>query len=208
MPVTAIGLDLAKHVFQVHGADRVGTVVLRRRLRRTEVLKFFSSLPSCLVGMEACSTAHSRTQAPIMLGHDVRLMLVLPRTPRPPDPPAYHVGQPAPGAPCQRSGSSSLEDGAELAELLGRIADETGTGIPPLAHGDHGSNALPFRAPSLPPATACWPSSSGLDRSLLRSPPMAPAIDGLGSCPDRTQAAARSGPGVSPSRATATSDAS
>ena len=58
MQVTTIGLDLAKHVFQLHGVDRAGTVVLRRRLRRAEVVRFFSSLPPCLVGMEACSTAH------------------------------------------------------------------------------------------------------------------------------------------------------
>src|SRR5262249_8594449 len=56
--VTTIGLDLAKHVFQVHGVDAEGATVLRKQLRRAQVLAFFSRLPSCLVGLEACATAH------------------------------------------------------------------------------------------------------------------------------------------------------
>ena len=55
---TTIGLDLAKHVFQVHGVDAEGATVLRKQLRRAQVLAFFSRLPRCLVGMEACGTAH------------------------------------------------------------------------------------------------------------------------------------------------------
>jgi transposase len=55
MQVVRIGLDVAKHVFQVHGVDVDGTVVLRRRVRRTEILDFFARLPACLVGLEACS---------------------------------------------------------------------------------------------------------------------------------------------------------
>ncbi len=74
MQITTIGLDLAKHVFQVHGVDPLGRVVLRRRLRRGEVITFFSSLPPCLVGMEACSTAHHWARELTGLGHDVRLM--------------------------------------------------------------------------------------------------------------------------------------
>ena len=74
MQITTIGLDLAKHVFQVHGIDAEGKVALRRRLRRAEVIAFFSSLPPCLVGMEACSTAHHWARELIALGHDVRLM--------------------------------------------------------------------------------------------------------------------------------------
>ena len=69
-----IGLDLAKHVFQVHGVDQEGRVILRRRLRRAEVVRFFSSLPPCLVGIEACSTAHHWARELIGLGHEVRLM--------------------------------------------------------------------------------------------------------------------------------------
>ena len=56
--VTTIGLDLAKHVFQVHGVDAEGSTVLRKQLRRAQVLAFFSRLPPCLVGLEACATAH------------------------------------------------------------------------------------------------------------------------------------------------------
>ena len=56
--ITTIGLDLAKHVFQVHGIDAQGTTVLRKRLRRGQVLAFFSRIPRCVVGLEACGTAH------------------------------------------------------------------------------------------------------------------------------------------------------
>ena len=55
--ITTIGLDLAKHVFQVHGVDAQGTTVLRKRLRRGQVLAFFSRIPRCVVGLEACATA-------------------------------------------------------------------------------------------------------------------------------------------------------
>ena len=53
-----IGLDIAKNVFQVHGVDDKGTVVIRKRLRRPDILRFFASLPSCLIGIEACSASH------------------------------------------------------------------------------------------------------------------------------------------------------
>src|SRR5260370_19240078 len=56
--ITTIGLDLGKHVFQVHGVDAEGTTVLRRQLRRGQVLAFFSRLPRCVIGLEACATAH------------------------------------------------------------------------------------------------------------------------------------------------------
>src|SRR5215468_8382776 len=56
--VTTIGFDLAKHVFQVHGVDAEGATVLRKQLRRAQVLAFFGRLPPCLVGLEACATAH------------------------------------------------------------------------------------------------------------------------------------------------------
>jgi transposase len=72
--VTTIGLDLAKHVFQVHGIDAEGAVVLRKQLRRGQVLSFFSRLPRCLVGMEACATAHYWARELGALGHEVRLM--------------------------------------------------------------------------------------------------------------------------------------
>src|SRR2546423_6070273 len=56
--IKTIGLDLAKHVFQVHGVDAAGECVLRKRLRRGQVISFFAQLPRCLVGIEACATAH------------------------------------------------------------------------------------------------------------------------------------------------------
>jgi transposase len=58
MQVTTIGLDIAKNVFQVHGIDAAEKVVVRKQLRRNHVLEFFKALPPCLVGMEACATAH------------------------------------------------------------------------------------------------------------------------------------------------------
>lgn len=72
--ITTIGLDLAKRVFQVHGIDEAGTAVVRKRLRRGQVLGFFAGLPPCLVGMEACATAHHWARELTALGHDVRLM--------------------------------------------------------------------------------------------------------------------------------------
>jgi len=72
--ITTIGLDLAKNVFQVHGIDETDGVVLRKRLRRGQVLTFFTSLPACLVGMEACATAHYWARELRALGHEVRLM--------------------------------------------------------------------------------------------------------------------------------------
>ena len=61
MQVTTIGLDLAKNVFQVHGIDATEKVLIRKQLRRGQVIKFFEALASCLVGMEACATAHQTT---------------------------------------------------------------------------------------------------------------------------------------------------
>ena len=74
MPTITIGLDLAKHVFQVHGVDATGQVVIRKKLRRSELLEFFKELPPCLVGMEACGTAHHWGRGLTALGHDARLM--------------------------------------------------------------------------------------------------------------------------------------
>ena len=74
MDITTIGFDLAKTVFQVHGADGEGRAVLRRKLRRGKVLAFFAGLPSCLVGMEACAGAHYWARELQALGHEVRLI--------------------------------------------------------------------------------------------------------------------------------------
>lgn len=72
--VNTIGIDLAKHVFQLHGVDGAGRVVLRRRLRRSQIASFFAALPPCVVGIEACGTAHFWARQIAGCGHDVRLM--------------------------------------------------------------------------------------------------------------------------------------
>lgn len=74
MSIVTIGLDLAKHSFQVHGIDETGRVVVRRQLRRDAVEAFFSALPPCLVGLEACATAHHWARRLAALGHQVRLI--------------------------------------------------------------------------------------------------------------------------------------
>jgi transposase len=74
MRITTIGLDIAKNVFQVHGIDAAEKVVVRKQLRRGQVMKFFEALPPCLVGMEACASAHYWARELTKLGHEVRLM--------------------------------------------------------------------------------------------------------------------------------------
>ena len=74
MQVTTIGFDLAKSVFQVHGVDAEGKIIVTKALRRGQVLPYFSKLAPCLVGMEACSTAHHWARELTKLGHSVRLM--------------------------------------------------------------------------------------------------------------------------------------
>ncbi len=78
--ITTIGFDIAKSVFQVHGVDAEGNVILRRQLKRRYVLAFFQKLPPCLVGIEACAWSHHWSRELQALGHTVRLM-----------PPAYAV---------------------------------------------------------------------------------------------------------------------
>jgi transposase len=72
--VTTVGLDLAKNVFQVHAVDAVGAIVIRRQVRRAQVPLFFSRLPPCLIGMEACAGAHYWARELTKLGHEVRLI--------------------------------------------------------------------------------------------------------------------------------------
>src|SRR5665213_4135117 len=72
--VTTIGLDIAKSVFQVHGVDAQGNVIVRRQLKRRYVLAFFQKLPACLVGIEACASSHHWSREIKALGHTVRLM--------------------------------------------------------------------------------------------------------------------------------------
>ena len=72
--ITTIGLDIAKSVFQVHGVDAAGQVIIRRQLKRRYVLAFFQKLPPCLVGIEACASSHHWSRELKALGHTVRLM--------------------------------------------------------------------------------------------------------------------------------------
>ena len=105
MQVTTIGLDIAKSVFQVHGVDEHGRIVLRKRLARARVLEFFANLPRCVIGLEACGGAHHWSRGLVRLGHDARLM--------PPQDvkarragPALVVGSWEPGAQHPRSGAA------------------------------------------------------------------------------------------------------
>lgn len=72
--ISTVGLDIAKSVFQVHAISDAGEVVVRRQLKRRQVLQFFGALRPCLIGMEACATAHHWARELLKLGHEVRLM--------------------------------------------------------------------------------------------------------------------------------------
>lgn len=74
MQITTVGLDLAKRVFQVHAVDASRDVVVRKALRRSQVLPFFTKLPPCLIGLEACGTSHHWARELTRLGHEVRLI--------------------------------------------------------------------------------------------------------------------------------------
>jgi transposase len=102
MDISTIGLDLAKSVFQVHGVDASGAVAIRKTLRRSQVLSFFTKLPPCLVGMEACGTSHHWTRELMALGHQVRLM-----------PPAYVK-------PYVKRGKTDANDAEAICEAVTR----------------------------------------------------------------------------------------
>jgi transposase len=74
MEIKTLGIDIAKSVFQLHGADASGHTVLRKRLRRNQVLDFMAPLPPCLVGIEACGTSHHWAREISKLGHEVGLI--------------------------------------------------------------------------------------------------------------------------------------
>lgn len=74
MDITRIGIDLAKHVFQIHGVDRHGKVVVKKQLRRSQMLAYFGELPPTLIGMEACGSAHYWARELGKMGHEARLM--------------------------------------------------------------------------------------------------------------------------------------
>jgi transposase len=100
--VTTIGLDIAKNVFQVHGVDAAGAVVAVKSVRRAQLLIFFASLPSSLVGIEACSSAHHWARALIAMGHRVKLI-----------PPAYVK-------PYVRRNKNDAVDAEAICEAVGR----------------------------------------------------------------------------------------
>ncbi len=102
MEITTVGIDLAKSIFQVHAVDAAGHVVVRKALRRAQVVPFFARLPRCLVGMEACGTAHHWARELMKLGHDVRLM-----------PPAYVK-------PYVKRGKTNANDAAAICEAVTR----------------------------------------------------------------------------------------
>ena len=74
MDITRIGIDLAKNVFQLHGVDRTGKAVVKKQLRRSQMLTYFSKLPPTLIGMEACGSSHYWVRELSKMGHDARLM--------------------------------------------------------------------------------------------------------------------------------------
>jgi transposase len=100
--VTTVGLDIAKSVFQVHGADAAGQAVIRRQLKRRYVLAFFQKLPPCLVGIEACASSHHWSRELQALGHTVRLM-----------PPAYVK-------PCVKRQKNDMADAEAICEAVTR----------------------------------------------------------------------------------------
>lgn len=100
--ITTMGLDLAKQIFQIHGADAEGNVIINRKLRRAEVLRFFEKTPPCLVGIEACGSAHYWAREIAALGHDVRMM-----------PPAYVK-------PFVKRGKTDAADAEAISEAVTR----------------------------------------------------------------------------------------
>ncbi len=125
--VATIGLDIAKEVFQVHGADADGVTLFNRRLRRAELMQFFENLPRCLVGLEASSTAHYWARSITSLGHEVRLI------------PAQYV------KPFVKRGKTDANDAEAINEALTRKTMR----FVPVKTADQQAAALIFRARDL-----------------------------------------------------------
>jgi transposase len=107
MSVSIVGLDIAKSVFQVHGADDAGNPLIRRQLRRRDVLKFFAKLERCIVGIEACHSSHYWARELIALGHDARLI------------PTQYV------RPFRRGGKNDANDAEAICDALSRPSINT-----------------------------------------------------------------------------------
>jgi transposase len=107
MQVTSIGLDIAKSVFRVHGADANGKPIVRRQLRRRDVLRFFANQERCLIGIEACHTSHYWARELIALGHEVRLI------------PTQYV------RPFRRGGKNDANDAEAICDALSRPSINT-----------------------------------------------------------------------------------
>ena len=141
MQVSTIGVDLAQNVFQVHDVDSAGKVVITRQLRRKQVIDFFSKIPACLVGMEACGTAHHWAREVSKLGHIGRLM-----------PPSSVKGY------VKRS-KNDAADAADICDVVTRHdavrADQVGRSA---SLADVASNGGSFN-PSAHAADQCAPSS-------------------------------------------------
>jgi transposase len=143
MQVSTIGVDLAKNVFQVHGVDSAGKVVISRQLRRKQVIDFFSKIPPCLVGMEACGTAHHWAREVSKLGHTVRLM-----------PPSYVKGYV----------KRSKNDAADAAAICEAVTDQAAGHF--LGAKDLRSTAA-YRRGSGPLRRASQPFAHGRERDIL-----------------------------------------
>ena len=102
MQVTTVGIDLAKHVFQVHGITKDGGAVFNRAIRRAQLIQFFTKLEPCLIGMEACGSSHYWARELTKLGHDVRLI------------PANYV------KPYVKRGKSHADDAEAICEAVTR----------------------------------------------------------------------------------------
>lgn len=100
--IVTFGLDLVKSVFQVQAIGHDGTVLVQRKLRRAKIIGFFTDLPACLVGMEACASAHHWARELMAMGHEVRLM-----------PPAYVK-------PCVKRGKTDAADAKASCEEVKR----------------------------------------------------------------------------------------
>ena len=81
MKITTVGLDLAKSVFVIHGVDEYGKSALKKQLKREQVLPFFANFQRCLIGMEACGSAHFWARKLAALGHTVKETLIYSRSP-------------------------------------------------------------------------------------------------------------------------------